>query len=233
MAETGRCDKHATTTDSRSRIDREPPTDRVEIGEEAESSVSSERPSVKIAAQIEAELARRASLVARLRAEVESMESADSASHSSLQFDDDEMNRGREQPEASHVRPAPKLGDAIVQFFTDQMADVPQWRALSASSMKLYRAELDLLLSGYKGFLNVACGNKPHRPKDNERNLMIVEIKIRHPEYSFGQVARLYVRLTGKPMTAKMAERIHARTLASGEHTWSSILDRMSRATEA
>jgi len=106
---------------------------------------------------------------------------------------------------------APGVARKFLDRIIAQIADVPRWEALAASDPKQYRSQLTAVLSQYKKLLNVTCGIKSHRPRKEAQNLAIWEIKSSKPAWSFGQVAREYMRRTGKPMTARIAERTYTR----------------------
>jgi len=113
------------------------------------------------------------------------------------------------------------LAQDVARKFLDriiaQIADVPRWKALAASDPSEYRRQLSAVLSQYKKLLHAICGIKSHRPKNEAQNLAIFEIKSSKPAWSFGQVAREYTRRTGKPMTAKIAERTYTRAKPNAE----------------
>jgi hypothetical protein len=92
-----------------------------------------------------------------------------------------------------------------------QIADVPRWAALATSDPKKFRSQREAALREYKKTLNSFCGIQSHRPKNEAQLLLISTITMTHPDWSFGQVAREYTRRSGKPMTAKIAERTYAR----------------------
>lgn len=91
------------------------------------------------------------------------------------------------------------------------LADVEWWEKLAESDLKGYRRRQEALLRAYKLALDAVCGIEGHRPANQQRNSIVLDIKQSRPNLSFGQVAREYTRKTGKPMTAKQAERIFKR----------------------
>jgi hypothetical protein len=110
------------------------------------------------------------------------------------------------------------LGRNIFRLIINQLADVPRWEALATSDPKKFRTEIAGLLQAYKKSLNSICGIKSHRPKNDAQNSLIYQIKASKPNWSFGQVAREYSRRTGKPMTAKTAERTYSRTKPNADY---------------
>jgi hypothetical protein len=93
-----------------------------------------------------------------------------------------------------------------------QLADLQHWKGLARNDPKQFRRQLAEVLRTYRTWLNSICGINPHRPSNDDQKRLIYEIKSSKPNWSFGQVAREYSRRTGKPMTAKTAERTYKRT---------------------
>jgi hypothetical protein len=127
------------------------------------------------------------------------------------------LARTLEVPESTKIiqdalRYANELFDNEIKKIVAQLADVQHWRALARSDPKQFRRQLAEVLRSYRNWLNIACHIKSHRPKNETQNSLIYEIKSSKPNWSFGQVAREYSRRTGKPMTAKTAERTYKRT---------------------
>jgi len=91
------------------------------------------------------------------------------------------------------------------------LANVEWWEKLAKSNRKQYRRHLEALLRAYKFALDTACGIEAHRPANQQRNSIVLDIKRSKPKLSFGQVAVEYKRRTGKAMDAKQAERIFKR----------------------
>jgi hypothetical protein len=130
---------------------------------------------------------------------------------------DTALARALENPESRKIledalRYANELFDNEIKKITTKLADVQHWRALASSDPKQFRRQLAEVLGTYRTWLNRVCGIKPHRSRNDAQNLLIYEIKSSKPKWSFGQVAREYSRRTGKPMTAKTAERTFKRT---------------------
>ena len=130
---------------------------------------------------------------------------------------DASLARALENPDSRKIiqdalRYANELFDNEIKKITAQLADVQHWRALAESDPKQFRRQHAEVLRAYKNWLNIACGIKSHRPKNETQNSLIYEIKSSKPNWSFGRVAHEYTRRTGKPMTAKTAERTYKRT---------------------
>src|SRR5438477_11396902 len=79
------------------------------------------------------------------------------------------------------------------------LADIEWWERLSKSNRKGYRRHLESVLRAYKVALDTACGIEGHRPADQQRNSIVLDIKRSNSKLSFGQVAVEYKRRTGKP----------------------------------
>lgn len=127
------------------------------------------------------------------------------------------LARALESPESTKIiqdalRYANELFDNEIKKIVAQLADVQHWRALAGSDPKQFRRQHAEVLRSYKWWLNRICGIKPHRSRNDAQNSLIYKIKTSKPNWSFGQVAREYSRRTGKPMTAKIAERTYKRT---------------------
>jgi hypothetical protein len=92
-----------------------------------------------------------------------------------------------------------------------KLSDIGRWKTLERADRKAYRSELTSFLRECKSCLNRACKIESHRRADREKLELVRQIKDGHPEFSFGQVALEYAKQTGKPMTAKIAERTYSR----------------------
>jgi hypothetical protein len=112
-----------------------------------------------------------------------------------------------------------------IKKITSQLADIQYWKVLAKSDPKQFRRQNAKVLRTYKGWLNLACGIKPHRSRNDAQNVVIYEIKSSKPKWSFGRVAYEYTRRTGKPMTAKTAERTYKRTCERSKAGADFILD--------
>jgi hypothetical protein len=127
------------------------------------------------------------------------------------------LARALKNPESRKIledalRYANELFDDEIKKITAQLVDVQHWRTLAGSEPKEFRRQLAEVLRTYRKWLHLVCGIKPHRSRNDGQNLLIYEIKSSKPNWSFGQVALEYTRRTGKPMTAKTAERTYSRT---------------------
>ncbi|HEY4359512.1 MAG TPA: hypothetical protein VGN17_01010 [Bryobacteraceae bacterium] len=98
-----------------------------------------------------------------------------------------------------------------LQELSKQLSDAARWRDLRRRDVRKYRAELTSFLRRCKAAVDIIAGIPPHRLPDEERSWQIVQIVECYPDFSFGQVAREFTKLTKKPLTAKQAERIYKR----------------------
>jgi len=105
-----------------------------------------------------------------------------------------------------------KTNRNLLDIIIKQLANVHHWKALAASDPQQFRSDITILLQTYRKTLNSICRIKSHRPEKRTQNSLIYEIKSSKPNWSFGRVAHEYTRRTGKPMTAKIAERTYSRT---------------------
>lgn len=115
----------------------------------------------------------------------------------------------------------PLLGTAedfwrkVFNSLVGKLLAIDWWKEAAAQDVDGYRRGLAELLSAIKRVMNVYCDIKPNRPqKDEERDDLIVRIRLVHPKWTFGQVAIEYTRKTGSDITANSAERIFKRCCA-------------------
>jgi hypothetical protein len=88
------------------------------------------------------------------------------------------------------------------------------WAKLAASP-KDFDAFLDKMLSGIQAAMKLLYSIPDHRPAENlERDRRLLEFKLEHPDWSYGQLALHYNRTSGEQMTDKAAERAYARQVA-------------------